>query len=240
MDGWVRTSGGWEGWHTSTAHHAWAADLRGGAGWGFEPAPVVASRERMSGRDLNVERDESMACDGLSIVVFGAVWRTLLSEKSKNQRCSCYTRHRSATVSSRSQMKQKFTPQTSGRTSSLPRLPTACTLSTPRFALAHIPRLKLRGLHRFSSTVSAVEEITSLQDGKLGKGLKQFLSDEIVGKGKSKDTLAVMDSKLGESVPPYIPLPFTVLQGRTLPKNWISGSSQILQHRTCTEAFAAS
>jgi nucleolar protein 58 len=55
----------------------------------------------------------------------------------------------------------------------------------------------LRGLHRFNSTVSAVEEITSIQDGKIGKGLKQFLLDEIVDKGKGKDRLAVVDSKLG-------------------------------------------
>jgi nucleolar protein 58 len=59
-------------------------------------------------------------------------------------------------------------------------------------------RLKLRGLHRFTSTVTAVEEITAVQEGKLSKGLKQFLSQEILDKGKGKETLAVMDSKLGE------------------------------------------
>jgi len=58
--------------------------------------------------------------------------------------------------------------------------------------------LKLRGLHRFNSTVTAVEEITSIQEGKLGKGLKQFLSDEVIGKGKGKEKLAVLDSKLGK------------------------------------------
>lgn len=42
-----------------------------------------------------------------------------------------------------------------------------------------------------------MEDITALQEGKLGKGLKQFLSDEIIGKGKGKDTLAVFDAKLG-------------------------------------------
>lgn len=45
--------------------------------------------------------------------------------------------------------------------------------------------------------MSAVEEITALQEGKLGKGLKEFLSDEIVEKGKGKETLLVADPKLG-------------------------------------------
>ena len=58
-------------------------------------------------------------------------------------------------------------------------------------------RLKLKSLHRFTSTATAVEEITALQEGKLGKGLKKFLSDEIVGKGKGKESLTVFDAKLG-------------------------------------------
>ena len=57
--------------------------------------------------------------------------------------------------------------------------------------------LKLKSLHRFTSTASAVEEITAIQEGKLGKGLKQFLSDEIVNKGKGKEQLLVADPKLG-------------------------------------------
>ncbi|KAH9843702.1 Nop domain-containing protein [Rhodofomes roseus] len=60
--------------------------------------------------------------------------------------------------------------------------------------------LKLKSLHRFTSTATAVEDITALQEGKLGKGLKKFLSDEIVGKGKAKETLAVFDPKLGHSI----------------------------------------
>ncbi|KAI0775432.1 hypothetical protein BC629DRAFT_1583011 [Irpex lacteus] len=60
--------------------------------------------------------------------------------------------------------------------------------------------LKLKSLHRFTSTVTAVEEITAIQDGKLGKGLKQFLSDEVVGKGKGKEQLLVADPKLGHSI----------------------------------------
>lgn len=43
-----------------------------------------------------------------------------------------------------------------------------------------------------------MEDITALQGGKLGKGLKQFLTDEIVNKGKGKESLLVVDSSLGE------------------------------------------
>ncbi|KAI0079727.1 Nop-domain-containing protein [Panus rudis PR-1116 ss-1] len=60
--------------------------------------------------------------------------------------------------------------------------------------------LKLKAIHRFTSTATAVEEITAIQEGKLGKGLKQFLSDEVVGKGKGKEQLAVVDPKLGHSI----------------------------------------
>ncbi|GBE79194.1 hypothetical protein BKA93DRAFT_728796 [Sparassis latifolia] len=60
--------------------------------------------------------------------------------------------------------------------------------------------LKLKALHRFTSTAIAVEEISALQNGKLGKGLKQFLSDEIVGKGKGKQSLAVVDKSLAHSI----------------------------------------
>ena len=59
-------------------------------------------------------------------------------------------------------------------------------------------RLKLKAVHRFTSTASAVEDITALQNGKVGKGLKKFLTDEVVGKGKGKDHLVVVDPHLGE------------------------------------------
>jgi len=52
-------------------------------------------------------------------------------------------------------------------------------------------------VHRFTSTVTAVEEISALQEGKLAKGLKQFLSQEIVDKGKGKESLLVSEGKLG-------------------------------------------
>ncbi|KAH8105488.1 Nop domain-containing protein [Cristinia sonorae] len=60
--------------------------------------------------------------------------------------------------------------------------------------------LKLKALHRFTSTAAAVEEITAVQDSKLGKGLKQFLTEEVVEKGKGKETLVVADLKLGRSI----------------------------------------
>lgn len=59
-------------------------------------------------------------------------------------------------------------------------------------------RLKLKALHRFTSTATAVEDITALQGGKLGKGLKQFLTDEVVNKKKGKESLIVVDQSLGE------------------------------------------
>ncbi|KZW04415.1 Nop-domain-containing protein [Exidia glandulosa HHB12029] len=60
--------------------------------------------------------------------------------------------------------------------------------------------LKLRALHRFTSTASAVEDITALQEGKISKSLKKFLTAEVVEKGKGKETLAVVDSKLGNAI----------------------------------------
>lgn len=58
-------------------------------------------------------------------------------------------------------------------------------------------RLKLKALHRFTSTATAVEDITAIQKGKLGKGLKQFLTDEVLEKGKGKESLVVIDPHLG-------------------------------------------
>ncbi|KAG5650013.1 hypothetical protein H0H81_001078 [Sphagnurus paluster] len=60
--------------------------------------------------------------------------------------------------------------------------------------------LKLKALHRFTSTATAVEDITALQNGKLGKGLKQFLTDEVIGKGKGKESLLVIDPHLSRSI----------------------------------------
>lgn len=55
-------------------------------------------------------------------------------------------------------------------------------------------------MHRFTSTATAVEEITAIQEGKIGKGLKKFLSEEIVEKGKNKQSLLVADNKLAHSI----------------------------------------
>jgi nucleolar protein 58 len=70
-------------------------------------------------------------------------------------------------------------------------------------------RLKLKSLHRFTSTATAVEEITTMQEGKLGKGLKEFLNKVVVEKGKNKEELVVVDPKLGA---------FPSLHSRILPK----------------------
>lgn len=55
----------------------------------------------------------------------------------------------------------------------------------------------MKALHRFTSTATAVEDLTAVQDGKLGKGLKKFLSEEVVDKGKGKESLVVIDPHLG-------------------------------------------
>jgi hypothetical protein len=60
-----------------------------------------------------------------------------------------------------------------------------------------IARLKLKAIHRFTSTAMAVEDISAMQEGKLSKGLKQFLQDQVVDKGKGKESLAVIEPKLG-------------------------------------------
>ncbi len=39
--------------------------------------------------------------------------------------------------------------------------------------------------------------MTALQDGKVGPGLKKFLSDEVAGKGKGKESLLVAETHLG-------------------------------------------
>lgn len=39
--------------------------------------------------------------------------------------------------------------------------------------------------------------MTALQTGKLGKGLKKFLTEEVVDKGKAKESLVVIDPHLG-------------------------------------------
>ncbi|KAF8556266.1 Nop domain-containing protein [Imleria badia] len=60
--------------------------------------------------------------------------------------------------------------------------------------------LKLKALHRFTSTATAVEDLTAVQEGKLGKGLKKFLSEQVVDKGKGKESLVVIDPHLAHSI----------------------------------------
>ncbi|KAH9464360.1 hypothetical protein Pst134EB_003889 [Puccinia striiformis f. sp. tritici] len=63
--------------------------------------------------------------------------------------------------------------------------------------------VKLQSIHRFKSTADAVEDLSAIGDGKLSKNLKKFLIDEISGgvEGKkSKETLAVVDPKLGGAI----------------------------------------
>ncbi|CEL59497.1 Nucleolar protein 58 OS=Cryptococcus neoformans var, neoformans serotype D (strain JEC21 / ATCC MYA-565) GN=NOP58 PE=3 SV=1 [Rhizoctonia solani AG-1 IB] len=60
--------------------------------------------------------------------------------------------------------------------------------------------LKLKAIHRFTSTAMAVEDISAMQEGKLSKGLKQFLQDQVVDKGKGKESLAVIEPKLGGAI----------------------------------------
>lgn len=74
-----------------------------------------------------------------------------------------------------------------------------------RKLLIKFSRLKLKAIHRFESAASAVDEISAIQEGKLGKSLKKFLSSEIVDKGKAKESLAVIDSKLGVYICLYAP-----------------------------------
>ncbi|KAF8338966.1 uncharacterized protein EI90DRAFT_3118027 [Cantharellus anzutake] len=67
---------------------------------------------------------------------------------------------------------------------------------TPERANAAI---KLKAIHRFGSTADAVEDITAMQEGKLSKALQDFLTDEVVKRGK-KDKLAVIDKTLASSI----------------------------------------
>ncbi|EST05623.1 Nop domain protein [Kalmanozyma brasiliensis GHG001] len=61
--------------------------------------------------------------------------------------------------------------------------------------------LKLSAIHRFTNTAEAVEDISAINEGKMSKSLKKFLTDEIVdGKGKDKENLIVAESKLASTI----------------------------------------
>ncbi|KAJ7122914.1 hypothetical protein C8R44DRAFT_157583 [Mycena epipterygia] len=74
--------------------------------------------------------------------------------------------------------------------------------------------LKLKAIHRFHSTATAVEDITALQKGKLGKGLKDFLTEEVVDKGKSKEELLVIDPHLSHSIAKKLSINVSALEGK--------------------------
>ncbi|KAJ7067902.1 Nop domain-containing protein [Mycena amicta] len=74
--------------------------------------------------------------------------------------------------------------------------------------------LKLKAIHRFHSTATAVEDITALQKGKLGKGLKEFLTEEVVNKGKNKESLLVIDPHLSHSISKKLSINVSALEGK--------------------------
>jgi nucleolar protein 58 len=55
----------------------------------------------------------------------------------------------------------------------------------------------LDALHRFTSTATAVEDITAIQEGKLGPGLKSFLETHLAKGKNAKESLLVSDPALG-------------------------------------------
>ncbi|KAI9332050.1 hypothetical protein BDR26DRAFT_909154 [Obelidium mucronatum] len=59
--------------------------------------------------------------------------------------------------------------------------------------------LKLKAFQKFENTTDAMSAVTALVEGKVSKGLKKFLADEL-SELDLKDTLAVGDSKLAASI----------------------------------------
>ncbi|GAA5874003.1 hypothetical protein JCM16303_002658 [Sporobolomyces ruberrimus] len=61
--------------------------------------------------------------------------------------------------------------------------------------------VKLQAIHRFTSTATAVEDMTAIGEGKVSKSLKKFLTDEITGNKKFKnEKLAVSEPKLAGAI----------------------------------------
>lgn len=61
--------------------------------------------------------------------------------------------------------------------------------------------MKLQAIHRFTSTASAVEDMTAIGEGKISKSLKKFLTDEVSGNKKlKKEQLVVSEPKLGGAI----------------------------------------
>ncbi|KAJ1567250.1 Nucleolar protein 58 [Cladochytrium tenue] len=59
--------------------------------------------------------------------------------------------------------------------------------------------IKLKAFSKFENTTDALAAVTALVEGKIGKGLKTFLTDEITGKDLN-EKLVVGDSKLGAAI----------------------------------------
>ncbi|GAA6035707.1 hypothetical protein JCM8097_004981, partial [Rhodosporidiobolus ruineniae] len=61
--------------------------------------------------------------------------------------------------------------------------------------------VKLQAIHRFTSTATAVEDMTAIGEGKISKGLKKFLTEEITENKKLKnEKLAVSEPKLAGAI----------------------------------------
>ncbi|GAA5832990.1 hypothetical protein JCM11251_006473 [Rhodosporidiobolus azoricus] len=61
--------------------------------------------------------------------------------------------------------------------------------------------VKLQAIHRFTSTATAVEDMTAIGEGKVSKSLKKFLTDEITDNKKLKnEKLAVSEPKLAGAI----------------------------------------
>ncbi|GAA5939680.1 hypothetical protein JCM1841_001149 [Sporobolomyces salmonicolor] len=61
--------------------------------------------------------------------------------------------------------------------------------------------VKLQAIHRFTSTATAVEDMTAIGEGKVSKSLKKFLTEEITDNKKLKnEKLAVSEPKLAGAI----------------------------------------
>ncbi|GAA5970435.1 hypothetical protein JCM21900_003745 [Sporobolomyces salmonicolor] len=61
--------------------------------------------------------------------------------------------------------------------------------------------VKLQAIHRFTSTATAVEDMTAIGEGKVSKSLKKFLTEEVTDNKKLKnEKLAVSEPKLAGAI----------------------------------------
>ncbi|KAH8929852.1 Nop-domain-containing protein [Atractiella rhizophila] len=78
--------------------------------------------------------------------------------------------------------------------------------------------VKLQAIHRFESTATAVEDLTSIGDGKLSKNLKKFLTSSISSskKGKEKETLIVAEKELARAISKKLEIPVQAAESSNL------------------------